>query len=135
MQWLQSTNAVKCSACLTHASKGFRTELACPCHWLCCAGALRTLPPSKWEELNRTVAEAAKTNKEFTTTKGNTAVAPAELLKSVNDSIALFQDNSVFSLGDNYVYPGAKACTPLDTASIKAGEKAPCVSPPIVQGY
>lgn len=98
------------------------------------AGALRTLPPSKWEQLNKTLSEAAKTNKEFTTTKGNTAIAPSDVLKSLNDSIALFQENSVFTLGDNNVYPGANICTPLDVASIKAKEKVPCVSPPIVQG-
>jgi hypothetical protein len=70
------------------------------------SGALRTLPPSKWEALNKTIAEASKTNKEFTTTKGNTAIAPSDVLKSVNDSIALFQDNSVFTLGQNTIAPG-----------------------------
>jgi hypothetical protein len=96
------------------------------------AGALRTLPPSQWDKLNATLAEAAKTNQEFTTTKGNTAVQPASVLKSVNQSIALFQDNSVFALGQNQIYPGAPVCNPTDAAAIKSNAKVPCQSPPIV---
>jgi hypothetical protein len=97
--------------------------LFCPC--FSCPGALRTLPPSKWEALNNTIAEASKVNKEFTTTKGNTAIAPSDVLKSVNDSIALFQDNSVFTLGQNTIAPGKEPlrqssyCTTVVLASWK----------------
>jgi hypothetical protein len=72
------------------------------------------------------------TNKEFTTTKGNTAIAPSTVLKSVNQSISLFQENSVFALGQNNVYPGAPVCNPTDAAAIKTNAKVPCQSPPIV---
>lgn len=95
-------------------------------------GALRTLPPSQWDKLNATLAEAAKVNQDFTNTKGNTAVQPSSVLKSVNQSIALFQDNSVFSLGQNQIYPGAPVCNPTDAAAIKSNAKVPCQSPPIV---
>jgi hypothetical protein len=71
-------------------------------------------------------------NKEFTTTKGNTAIEPSAVLKSVNQTISLFQDNSVFTLGQNSVYPGATVCNPTDTAAIKTNGKVPCQSPPIV---
>lgn len=96
------------------------------------AGALRTLPPSQWDKLNATIAEAMNTNKEFTTTKGNTAINPSDVLKSVNQSIALFQNNSVFSLGQNQIYPGAPVCNPADAAAIKSNAKVPCQTPPIV---
>lgn len=95
-------------------------------------GALRTLPPAQWDKLNATITEAMGINKEFTTTKGNTAIAPSSVLKSVNQSISLFQDNSVFSLGQNTVYPGAPVCNPADAAAIKTNAKVPCPSPPIV---
>jgi hypothetical protein len=37
------------------------------------AGALANLPPSQWEELNKTVADAARVNNRTTATRGNTA--------------------------------------------------------------
>jgi hypothetical protein len=95
-------------------------------------GALKTLPPSQWNELNDTITTAYKTNKDFTTVKGNTAIQPSAVLKSINDSIALFQDNSVFALGQNQIYPGAAVCNPTDAAAIKSNAKVPCQSPPIV---
>lgn len=96
------------------------------------SGALRTLPPSQWDKLNETITSAARTNSDFTTVKGNTAIQPSAVLKSINDSIALFQDNSVFSLGQNQIYPGAAVCNPTDAAAIKSNAKVPCQSPPIV---
>lgn len=58
-------------------------------------------------------------------------MAPSDVMKSVNTSISLFQENSVFTLGQNNVYPGAPVCNSGDPAAIKSNEKVPCVSPPI----
>jgi hypothetical protein len=37
------------------------------------AGSLVNLSPSQWEELNKTVADAARVNNRTTATRGNTA--------------------------------------------------------------
>lgn len=122
-----------------HSSLNTPHLTALPCVHLCVsccnpAGALRTLPPSKWDQLNTTMSEVAATNQEFTTTTGNTAVAPSEVMKTINKSISLFQDNSVFTLGQNAIYPGAPVCNSDDAAAIKQNAKVPCQSPPIVGG-
>jgi hypothetical protein len=73
-------------------------------------------------------------NKKITDTKTSAAVEPSTVLNSVNSSIALWQDNSVMTLGQNTVFPGAPVCNSNETAAIKAGTKVACQSPPIVTG-
>eukprot|EP00775_Hariotina_reticulata_P012767 gene12767-12895_t len=96
------------------------------------AGALRTLSPAKIEELNNTIEGIAKANSAITTVKDNTAVNPADALGTHTAALKLFQDNSVFTLGQNNVYPGAMVCNGPDPAAIKANKQEACQSPSIV---
>lgn len=95
------------------------------------AGALKTLPPTKWDELNATLSEAAAANAKFTATKGNTAIRPDKVVKNLNTALGLFQNNSVWALGQNAVFPGSKVCNSNETAAIKAGTAVACEMPPI----
>eukprot|EP00775_Hariotina_reticulata_P012768 gene12768-12896_t len=97
------------------------------------AGALRTLSPAKIEELNNTIEGIAKANSAITTVKDNTAVNPADALAAHSAAIKLFQDNSVFTLGQNNVYPGAMVCNGADPAAIKSNTQEACQSPAVVQ--
>jgi hypothetical protein len=60
------------------------------------------------------------------------AVSPADALGSHAAALKLFQDNSVFTLGQNNVYPGAVICNGPEPAAIKANEREACQSPTIV---
>lgn len=63
------------------------------------AGALTTLPPSQWAALNDTVAQYGQATSKITATKGNTAINPDDVMKDLTTALQLFQNNSVFTLG------------------------------------
>lgn len=92
------------------------------------ARVLANLNPAQWQELNETVASIAGDNRDVTATRGNTAIQPAFVMDTLAQAMGLFQNNSVFTLGQNSVFPGANLCNNNVTADITAGINATCIT-------
>lgn len=56
------------------------------------------------------------------------AVQPAFVMDTLAQAMGLFQNNSVFTLGQNSVFPGANLCNNNVTADITAGINATCTT-------
>ncbi|WIA16180.1 hypothetical protein OEZ85_012894 [Tetradesmus obliquus] len=93
------------------------------------AGVLANLNPAQWQELNETVASIAGDNRDVTATRGNTAIQPSFVMDTLAQAMGLFQNNSVFTLGQNSVFPGANLCNNNITADITARINATCIAP------
>lgn len=96
------------------------------------AGALKTLDSTQWTQLNTTVGTIATNVAAITTTKGNTAIMPDQVLSAMESALGLVQNNSVLTLGQNTVFPGAMVCNGHVTESVVNGVKEACVSPQLV---
>ncbi|WIA36374.1 hypothetical protein OEZ86_007690 [Tetradesmus obliquus] len=92
------------------------------------ARVLANLNPAQWQELNETVTSIAGDNRDVTATRGNTAIQPAFVMDTLAQAMGLFQNNSVFTLGQNSVFPGANLCNNNVTADITAGINATCIT-------
>lgn len=59
--------------------------------------------------------------------------APASVILShLLAALSLIQNSSVFTLGQNSIYPGAAVCNSNITDAIIAGFNATCVAPPLL---
>jgi sodium-dependent phosphate transporter len=93
--------------------------------------ALARLPPTDWATLNRTLAVANAAAKGQVDTKKQ-SVTPEAVMGSLNKALALLQQYTVNTLGQNTVYVGSNACNGNTTASIQANEAAVCVAPKLI---
>jgi hypothetical protein len=57
------------------------------------------------------------------------AVQPTFVMDTLAQALGLFQNNSVFTLGQNEIFPGATLCNNNVTADITAGINATCIAP------
>jgi hypothetical protein len=57
------------------------------------------------------------------------AVQPTFVLDTLAQALGLYQNNSIFTLGQNEVFPGANLCNNNVTADITAGLNATCMAP------
>ncbi len=57
---------------------------------------------------------------------------PESYFDSLFDALSLVQNNSVFTLGQEKVYPEALQCNNNITADIANGTMVPCPVPPLV---
>jgi sodium-dependent phosphate transporter len=96
------------------------------------AGALKTLDSAQWAQFNTSVAVTAKSVAAITSVKGDTAIMPEKVLSALQSALSLVQDNSVLTLGQNTVFPGAMVCNGNVTESVVKGVKEACVSPQLV---
>lgn len=93
------------------------------------AGALKTLDSAQWVQLNTSVAAAADSAAAITAVNSDTAVMPGRVLSVLQSALGLVQDNSVLTLGQNTVFPGAMVCNGNITESVVQGVREACVSP------
>lgn len=60
------------------------------------------------------------------------AVNDKDLVSGLYKALALYQQNSVFTLGQNVVYDSAPVCNSNLTAAIAANQNVPCKAPKLL---
>jgi hypothetical protein len=63
---------------------------------------------------------------------GCCAVTPTAILDSLYKAIALYQQNTVLTLGQNTVYNGSAVCNNNDTAAITSNTLSACKAPKLL---
>jgi hypothetical protein len=54
------------------------------------------------------------------------------VIQALKDALALVQNNTVFTLGQNKVFPGSLRCNGVVAANIKENIPSVCVAPKLV---
>jgi sodium-dependent phosphate transporter len=85
------------------------------------AGSIPTLSTTQWAQLNATVAKNAKTVKTYIDTAKPIPVPVTNVTSSFKQTLALFQNYTLLTLGQVNLYPGVPLCNSADPASIAAG--------------
>ncbi|CAL8461919.1 g1450 [Coccomyxa elongata] len=93
------------------------------------SNVLPLLPPAQWDTLNKTVNAASTKAKRQVDPKYQQSVAPDAILDSLYKAIALYQQNTVFTLGQNTVYNGSAVCNNNDVAAIASNTLSACKAP------
>jgi sodium-dependent phosphate transporter len=93
------------------------------------AGALKTLNAAKWDALNQTVsAVGAAAVKQAT----QPTLKQSEVMDTLRQALQLQQANSVLTLGQDSIYPGAPVCNGWSLLGIKDQVKLACPAPKLV---
>ncbi|KAL2632054.1 hypothetical protein R1flu_016740 [Riccia fluitans] len=82
------------------------------------AGLLGTLPNATWYQLNATVNSNSKAAKNLIDPKKTQSVEVETILDALYKSLSLIQNNTVFTLGQNTVFPGANECIDPSTSNL-----------------
>ncbi|KAL2632045.1 hypothetical protein R1flu_016731 [Riccia fluitans] len=82
------------------------------------AGLLGTLPNATWYQLNATVNSNSKAGKNLIDPKKTQSVEVETILDALYKSLSLIQNNTVFTLGQNTVFPGANECIDPSTSNL-----------------
>jgi hypothetical protein len=61
------------------------------------------------------------------------AVQPSAVLKTLGTALTLFQNNTVFTLGQNEVFAGAMLCNSNVTAAISSNMRVACPAPTLMR--
>ncbi|BBN07402.1 solute carrier family 20 (sodium-dependent phosphate transporter) [Marchantia polymorpha subsp. ruderalis] len=93
------------------------------------AGALDRLPNATWTELNATLHKHAKAAKDLGDFKKYAAKKPSAYINSLNTLFALYQENSILTIGQNDVFNGSLTCNNNIIADIRNGTRTACVAP------
>ncbi|KAG6558097.1 hypothetical protein Mapa_000278 [Marchantia paleacea] len=95
-------------------------------------GLLVNLPNTTWNELNATVADNAKAAKNLIDPKKTQSVAVESILDALYKSLSLVQNNTVFTLGQSEVFPGADICIDPSTTNLT---RVACKSPKLLPSF
>jgi sodium-dependent phosphate transporter len=90
-------------------------------------GLLVNLPNATWYELNNTVTTRAKAAKALIDPKKTQSVGVDDILNSLYQALALTENNTVFTLGQSNVFPGAQNIC-IDPSSTNL-TSVPCQAP------
>jgi len=95
------------------------------------AGAIPSLSEKQWGEFNSSLSKIAGGIKNLANTKKPQSVAqsPKEVLGLLRQAMYLQGNNSINTLGQTTVLPGANLCNGPSLASIQANELAACPMP------
>ncbi|KAL3681813.1 hypothetical protein R1sor_024769 [Riccia sorocarpa] len=96
------------------------------------AGLLEQLPNATWYELNATVNNDAKAARNLIDPKKTQTVDVEDILERLYKSLALIQNYTVFTLGQNSVYPGALECIDPSTSNLTV---VTCTSPKLLPSF
>ncbi|PTQ38021.1 hypothetical protein MARPO_0054s0122 [Marchantia polymorpha] len=95
------------------------------------AQVLVNLPPVTWASLNTTISIAATKAKDLTDPSRGQTVNIDDVMNGLYQSLSLLQNFTIFTLGQNTVYPGADVCIdPSSTNITTALCKSPNFLPP-----
>ncbi|KAG6552741.1 hypothetical protein Mapa_005688 [Marchantia paleacea] len=90
---------------------------------------LANLPPTDWAKLNDTINTASTKAKNLVNPKKSQTTDADQILASLYKSLALLQNYTIFTLGQNSVFPGAEIC--IDPAASNATMVA-CKTPKLL---
>lgn len=95
------------------------------------AGAIPSLSATQWSEFNASLAKIGSGIKDLTNAKKPQSVAqdPKKVLGLLKSVMGLQGNNSINTIGQTTVVPGANLCNGPLLASIQAGELASCPMP------
>ncbi|WIA18477.1 hypothetical protein OEZ85_009933 [Tetradesmus obliquus] len=92
------------------------------------AGNLTSLDPVSWAAMNKTVQTFGKPASKIMATKGSSSfIRAADVVDELKAALGLYQNNTIFTLGQNKVLPGA-----VDLCNDFLGGPTPCFSPQLV---
>lgn len=92
------------------------------------AGAVPTLTAAQWTALNTTVSSGASTAKKYINDKK--PVPQKNVTAALKKALSLYQNYTIFTLGQAKVYPGVPLCNSPDAAAIGNGNfTEACQSP------
>ncbi|BBN09031.1 solute carrier family 20 (sodium-dependent phosphate transporter) [Marchantia polymorpha subsp. ruderalis] len=92
---------------------------------------LSNLPPTTWSQLNNSVQAGLTQAKKLVDSKSSQTTDADQIMSSLYSSLSLLQNHTVFTLGQNTVFPGADVC--MDPANAAATLlNVPCESPKLV---
>ncbi|GAQ87816.1 sodium phosphate symporter [Klebsormidium nitens] len=97
------------------------------------AGALPTLSAAQWSSLNSSVAKASSTAKGLVDLKKRQTVEANDVMTNLYKAIALFQQNTVLTLGQAAVFNGSTGCNAVSSAATPALCQAPKLLPTAYQ--
>jgi sodium-dependent phosphate transporter len=92
------------------------------------AGALPTLSAAQWSSLNSSVAKASSSAKGLVDLKKRQTADAKDIMGNLYKAIALFQQNTVFTLGQAAVFNGSTGCN----AAASANTAALCAAPKLL---
>jgi sodium-dependent phosphate transporter len=92
------------------------------------AGALPTLTAAQWSSYNSSVAKASSTAKGLVDLKKRQTVESNDVMTNLYKAIALYQQNTVFTLGQATVFNGSTGCN----AAASANTAALCAAPKLL---
>ncbi|KAL2632062.1 hypothetical protein R1flu_016748 [Riccia fluitans] len=92
-------------------------------------GLLVNLPATTWSELNNTVATRAQPADTSINPKETQTVDVDQILDTLYHSLSLFQNFTVFTLGQSTVYPGANVCIDPAVGNSTAACRSPVLLP------
>ncbi|BBN09033.1 solute carrier family 20 (sodium-dependent phosphate transporter) [Marchantia polymorpha subsp. ruderalis] len=96
--------------------------------------ALTTLPPSTWTQLNDTINIDNTRAKNLVNPKLSQTTDAEQVISALYKSLSLVQNYTIFTLGQNSVYPGAAVCMDPATAIGNAtNPQVPCTAPKLVK--
>lgn len=95
------------------------------------AGAIPSLSATQWSEFNASLAKIGSGIKDLANPKKPQSVAqdPKKVLGLLKSAMGLQGNNSINTIGQTTVVPGANLCNGPLLASIQAGELASCPMP------
>lgn len=89
-------------------------------------GLIPSLPYSLWQTYNSSVAYYYKWTTNAVNPKYNQSVPPEDIFNYYDKSLAMLQQNSLFTLGQVNVTAGAPICNGHNTTAILAGDTTTC---------
>jgi sodium-dependent phosphate transporter len=94
------------------------------------AGSIPTLSATDWAALNSTVAKNAKTVKTYIDVVKPIPVPVLNVTSSLKKTLQMYQNYTIFTLGQVQLFPGVAKCNSGDPASIAVGNfTATCKAP------
>jgi sodium-dependent phosphate transporter len=85
------------------------------------AGVIPTLTATQWAQLNATVSKNSKTVKTYIDASKPIPVPVKNVTSSLKQTLALYQNYTLLTLGQVNLYPGVPLCNSANLASIGAG--------------
>jgi sodium-dependent phosphate transporter len=97
------------------------------------AGALPTLSAAQFSQLNASIAKANSAAKALTDLKKRQTVEALDVIEPLYKALALYQQNTILTLGQANVFNGSAGCNAPTSAAVAATCRAPKLLPTAYQ--
>ncbi|PNH03788.1 Phosphate-repressible phosphate permease [Tetrabaena socialis] len=95
------------------------------------AGKLARLNTTQWASMNKSISSYAASGKNMLTASKVGTIVPEAAVTYLDRALALLQSNSILTLGQETVYPGANVC---NNAAMNVTSAATCPAPKPLKG-